>query len=338
MDYYLMSDAFESYYSFLENGYASYGYAFESDSRQNNEKKGFLKRIKETLQKWCYKMHTTFKEKEHATKNAVLKKVYHWASMIFLRLSGKTKNLTEDNPNMEEEAKKIREEGESCQERVRSEESRQSGGGNGGGGTPPSGGGSSRSSSGQGSRQSGGGNGGLPDGNSYGLSVSRSSSGQGSRQSGGGNGGLPDGNSYGLSVSRSSSGQGSRQSGGGNGGGGTPPSGGGSSRSSSGRNTNEQDAPRTTHDTPEDGSIDHKKMAEAINLAKEIKKFRAGEKVRNSQISKDPAVKKELNNERDELLNYANTSKNTTTADKIRKKLKLAAEAFSRYCDNMIIS
>ena len=59
MDYYLMSDAFESYYSFLENGYASYGYAFESDSRQNNEKKGFLKRIKETLQKWCYKMHTT---------------------------------------------------------------------------------------------------------------------------------------------------------------------------------------------------------------------------------------------------------------------------------------
>ena len=59
-----MSDAFESYYSFLENGYASYGYAFESDSRQNNEKKGFLKRIKETLQKWCYKMHTTFKEKE----------------------------------------------------------------------------------------------------------------------------------------------------------------------------------------------------------------------------------------------------------------------------------
>lgn len=149
MDYKLMVDAFESYYSFLEKGYESYGYAFESEN-EGREKIGFFKNIKTKVQNWCYKMHTTFRDKSNKTTNKVLKAVYKWASDIFFKLSGRAKNLKETDPGMENMAKEIRKEGEAVCEKVSKEEQQQSNdGGNsrsgGGGGTGHNGGSSSSS-------------------------------------------------------------------------------------------------------------------------------------------------------------------------------------------------
>jgi len=314
--------ALEEYYDFNVNGYVEYGIAFESENVEAEKKRSFFIKIKERLMNWCGKMYDFFNKKAHSTKNKVLKKIYEWAARIFYKLSGRAKQLS-NNQDISKEAEQIKKEGEDTCERVKQEEQKVNGASetnntqNSSSNSSSSGGNNSNSNSTINNNSS-------KSNGSTGLTISDKANSMMISKGGKDSYDKADRQNNELSVQYKNKNDNKK----------VPPKTEPKKESTS-KNSNSTTNQSRVH--VEDGSDMHKVFADVFNLSKDIDKYNTTRKLPRGVT--DSEYKKFLNNERNRFLSLADRIEKDEpgNAKKIRNKLSKAVENMIWYCNHMMI-